>query len=663
VVSGVIFTAPLLQVLHLSKAQEMLNRAWNATIEGSAAPTLTEVDWRNVGKKYVDQYYVDENGEGLFPDVTPGSAAFMVLFCVAGSLIGYGFVGISTKKFLSDPTLPAPEAHACATMVTASAASAAEQPAMLPSLVLSGVASFVLPTLTTMGIFPSYLTLFKSVSCSTATVDNRCPATSQTRTFAVQMPCSPVYIGIGGLLTLSTAIVTVAGAFTRLVGDAAVAPLGGGDWAETFPDTTMRWIGGGAMTVGVVFSLVKFMSPRQATEGDNGDESLLDIPQNIMLALYGAVAAGVLVLACGIMVIDSEDLAYAAVMIVTIFTMASLMVTLGAILSLQIGSSASPVSGTVFVTTLVCCLVSLGYRNFTGDSNGTPAEKEKAALQAVEGISYMLITACVAVSAANDASQDYKTLQLGGISPKEGFFGQIAGLMGGSLMVPISYYIAHNAYGLGTDALPAPQGQLFAIIIEGILIDEKIPWIPVIMGLLIGGCAVMIEVTAAKQGKQLPAMGFAVGLYLPPQLGLGILFGAGCRYIGEQLYEKANGKAERTYESILAAAGMITGAAFLDLIVGCLVLANVDPANLNVGLFGRTEAGTPLSPSALQEWAIGIPGLAILGGTLFYNARFGVPEASETPRLHSQLSGLSSSDPASGKQPMAGKENAGTEMS
>ena len=35
------------------------------------------------------------------------------------------------------------------------------------------------------------------------------------------------------------------------------------------------------------------------------------------------------------------------------------MVALGAIMSLQIGSSASPVSGTIFVSTLVICLVAL----------------------------------------------------------------------------------------------------------------------------------------------------------------------------------------------------------------------------------------------------------------------------------------------------------------
>lgn len=622
VVSGVIFTAPLLQVIHLNEAQVAVNVFRNCTRPEPGLNPITcqedlrKVDWATVGKPLVDQVYKNADGTPKFPDVTLSTSLFMMLFCAAGSLIGYGFVGISTKKFLSDPTLPAPEAHACSTMVTASAASAAEQPAMGPSLVLSSVASFLLPMFTTIGLFPSYLVLYYS---KMANAD-----------FVIQMPCSPVYIGIGGLLTLPTAIVTVSGAFTRLVGDALVAPLTG-EIAETFPSTTMRWVGGGAMTVGVVFSLVKFMMPRASKDGDNGDESLLDIPQKMMVMLYGAVAAGVGVLALGIVIIDREDLVYAVVMILTIFIMASLMVTLGAILSLQIGSSASPVSGTVFVTTLVCCLVSLAYRNYTG------AEKSKeASMQAVEGIAYMLITACVAVSAANDASQDYKTLQLGGIPPRDGFFGQIAGLLGGSLMVPISYYIAHNAYGLGTDALPAPQGTLFATIIDGILIEESIPWTPVIIGLSIGIAAVGIEVGASMRGMQLPAMGFAVGLYLPPQLGLGILFGAGFRYYGEKGYEKDTGKQERTYESILAAAGMITGAAFLDLIVGILVILGVDTASMV--LFFPPSGGDPPKWFATDKIVFGVLGLQLLGGILYYNARYGIPEASESPALHSQLS-------------------------
>merc|ERR1712045_235718 len=96
--------------------------------------------------------------------------------------------------------------------------------------------------------------------------------------------------------------------------------------------------------------------------------------------------------------------------------------------------------------------------------NSTNASQDNI-LEVIEGISYMLVTACVAVSSANDASQDYKTLQLGGVPPRDGFIAQILGLGVGAVTVPLAYWLAHNSYELGTTELPAPQGDLFATII------------------------------------------------------------------------------------------------------------------------------------------------------------------------------------------------------
>jgi len=605
VVSGVIFTAPLLQHLHLGLAQKDINDA-----NGIIGPTpdewdITKIPWNDAavnrtGSGLIEQYY-----KGSFPEVDP---TFMMLFTFAGALIGYGFVGVSTKKFLSDPTLPAPEAHACNTMIRASAADAAQQPAMAISLGWSTVFSFIMPLTNVLGLTKSYLYLFKRVSAT-------------GREFAIIMPCSPTYIGIGGLLTLSTAISTASGAFVRLIGDAAVAPLTG-EQAEMFPASTMKWVGGGAMSVGVVFSLIKFMSPMAAdANADNGDVALLDIPQKTIIFLWSSIGAGVVLVAVGILRL-SEDWFYGAVMLFVICLMASLMVQLGAILSLQIGSSASPVSGTVFVTTLTICLASLFYRKTWGS--------EEDILEVIEGISYMLVTACVAVSSANDASQDYKTLQLGGVAPRDGFIAQILGLAVGAVTVPVSYWLAHSSYGLGTTELPAPQGALFSTIIQGIIVNEVIPWYPVFIGLAIGVTAVIIEVVAARKGQMLPAMAFAVGLYLPPQLGVGIVWGAGFRYYGERMHKEDTGKEERTYESILTAAGMITGSAFLDLVVGVLIFAGVSPSAMDLGFFSAYSD----SPTILS-----VMGLLMLGWLLYYNSRNGVPEATSQPdTLQNQLS-------------------------
>jgi len=371
------------------------------------------------------------------------------------------------------------------------------------------------------------------------------------------------------------------------------------------------------MSVGVVFSLIKFMRPEAAdANADNGDVALLDIPQKMMVFLWSSILAGVLLVGTGIVTLNSADLGYAIAMLLTIFIMAALMVQLGAILSLQIGSSASPVSGTVFVTTLTICLVSLFYRNAFGSQENI--------LEVIEGISYMLVTACVAVSSANDASQDYKTLQLGGVPPRDGFIAQILGLAVGAVTVPVSYWLAHSSYGLGTTDLPAPQGALFATIIQGILVDQVVPWYPVFIGLAIGVVAVIIEVVAASKGQMLPAMAFAVGLYLPPQLGVGIVWGAGFRYYGERMHKEDTGKEERTYESILTAAGMITGSAFLDLVVGVLIFAGVSPSAMNLGFFSSYSD----SPTVLS-----VMGLLMLGWLLYYNSRNGVPEATSQPDM------------------------------
>lgn len=407
VVSGVIFTAPLLQALHLNRAQDALKLAYSNTpsLKDLPVPDLKKVPWLEA-QELIDKYY-----EG-FPGVNP---FVMMIFTFAGVLIGYGFVGLSTKKFLADPTLPAPEAHACNTMISASAESGAVQPALRISLVLSTVSSFFLPLLKTFN-WASDITIYAKKFGE--------------RSFAFVVPFDPVYFGIGGLLTLSTAIVTVAGAAVRLLGDLSIAPLEGRS-AELFPASTMRWVGGGAMTVAIVFSLIKFMNPRVAGDGDNGDQSLLEVPRIWINSLMATIAVGCVLLAGGIFAVDSSDPVYALLMILTIIIMASLMVTLGAILSLQIGSSASPVSGTVFVTTLVVCLVSVAYRSI---SNTTVP-----AVDIVPAIMYMLITGCVAVSTANDSSQDYKTMQLGGIPPYQGFLSQITGLIGGAVIVPLSF--------------------------------------------------------------------------------------------------------------------------------------------------------------------------------------------------------------------------------
>jgi len=124
-------------------------------------------------------------------------------------------------------------------------------------------------------------------------------------------------------------------------------------------------------------------------------------------------------------------------------------------------------------------------------------------------------------------------------------------------------------------------------------------------------------------------MALAVGIYLSPYTGVGILIGSVCRTAGELLRARGTGGvALQTHECILASAGMITGSAFFDLVLGIAVLFNFDLGSLkwfsSTGVAGKIQV-----PVALSN-AIAVFGIAFLGWILFYNSSHGLCDGDET---------------------------------
>jgi putative OPT family oligopeptide transporter len=516
-------------------------------------------------------------------EVPPVDMVSLIILSLAGALVGFGFVGLATKKFLSDPSLPAPEARACKTMIESAVAESSARPRMgrslFAALLLGGGATL----LTKMGAAAGALSLYTKKQGE--------------NDFAFRLPLDALLIGIGGLLTLPTALLVFSGAMIRMGGEFAMGSLPlDSIWKTqhflssnaTEMDTTMRWAGGATMLVAVCYSLVKFLGVQKIKAGATQaeDERVLEIDPGIKKLLRFAIVLGVGILVAWL--VSTAGLgSFAITMAVTILIMAMLMTTLGAILSLQIGSSASPVSGTIFVTTLVLCIVSLAMGH----------DKVEDVLI----LTPLMVGACVAVCTANDSSQDYKTMQLGGVRVQDGFIAQILGLLVGCIVVPVVLYVADSSFGLGSEALPAPQGKMFATLITGLLLENNLPIWPIGFGLGLGALAVVMEVFATKRGWMLPSMALAVGIYLPAAIGTGILVGALFRFMGEFRHGR------QTNESILTAAGLITGAAFLELVLGILIL------------FGFEEHKMELfhDPQPFSAFI----GILAIGFLLFFNSR------------------------------------------
>ena len=513
--------------------------------------------------------------------VPPVNIVSLIILSLAGAFIGFGFVGLATRKFLSDPSLPAPEARACKTMISSAVAESSARPKMGRSLFASLL----------FGVGATLLVKMQALAGAFSLYTQR----RGEHDFAYRLPLDAMLIGIGGLLTLPTALLVFAGSMIRMGAEFWMTGFETGSiWqTERFLSTnaeqmdhSLRWLGGGTMLVAVCFSLVKFMGVRKlagASEADEGD--VLEVAPHVQRLLKWCIGLGIAILVVWLGVKEGVGL-FTGTMALTVLVMAGLMTTLGAILSLQIGSSASPVSGTIFVTTLALCMAALAVGHNQVDD--------------VLILTPLMVGACVAVCTANDSSQDYKTMQLGKVRVQDGFLAQILGLVTGCIVVPIVLYIAHDSFELGSDALPAPQGKMFSTLITGLLLDNQLPWWPIGFGLGLGVLAVALEVFSSRKGWMLPAMALAVGIYLPGAIGAGVLIGALFRFFGEM------GHKRQTNESILTAAGLITGSALLELVLGVMILFGFEEARLE--LFH--EPGS---------WTAAI-GILAIGALLFFNS-------------------------------------------
>ncbi|UCH63695.1 MAG: OPT/YSL family transporter [Fidelibacterota bacterium] len=126
----------------------------------------------------------------------------------------------------------------------------------------------------------------------------------------------------------------------------------------------------------------------------------------------------------------------------------------GVILSECIGrTNWSPLSGMTLIAVTILIIISSGL----GD---------KAAI-----ISSVIVgaAACVAMAQATDLMMDLKTGYLVGAIPRKQQLGQFLGTWLGPILVMALIFILHQAYELGSDRLPAPQGQALASMISGIL--------------------------------------------------------------------------------------------------------------------------------------------------------------------------------------------------
>ncbi len=266
-----------------------------------------------------------------------------------------------------------------------------------------------------------------------------------------------------------------------------------------------------------------------------------------------------------------------------------------------VGSSSSPLSGMTIAVLMGTCLIFLAV-GWTGQSY--------TYLALVIGA-----VVCIAISNAGTTAQDLKTGHLLGATPSAQQFGLLIGVVTSAAVVGITMLLLNESQtketilekpfsppsisigraeeiqskndgktyllvkvqdvqgvepgnylvdpqtkqaiyrrvdGIGGRELAAPQSNLMAVLISGLL-EQKLPW-----GLImIGAClAIFMEMIG------LHALTFAVGFYLPLSSTLPIYVGGLVRKIADKRYKREPDSAEES-EGTLLSSGLIAGGALL----------------------------------------------------------------------------------------------------
>jgi len=223
----------------------------------------------------------------------------------------------------------------------------------------------------------------------------------------------------------------------------------------------------------------------------------------------------------------------------------------------MIGSSNNPVSGLTLCTLVIAALlmVALGVSGTGG-------------VAAVLGVAAVV---CVSSAVAGEMLQDLKVGYILGGTPSKMQVGDLFGIVVASLVLFVPLAVLDRAYHFGSNALPAPQAGLMAMLSKGIVSGEM-AWPLVVVGILLGIAMIMIEVKSV--------MLFSVGMYLPLGTTFAIFVGGLIRWVTDILRDRRGyndaQKARVDNAGILTASGLIAGEALCGLVIAGLVGSGKD---------------------------------------------------------------------------------------
>jgi OPT family oligopeptide transporter len=515
------------------------------------------------------------------------------LLMLVGGILGVFLIILVRRTLVEDAELPFPESVACAEMVKTGQKGGTNAAFMFWAMGLGGLIEFFTSENGIRLIQPYVRGIFKIPGISRITYldgDNnfvyKTPEAIKGRMFIESPAANAAMTGVGYIIGPKLAALTFSGGVLGwlflmpillfLSGDlGTIVSQFDGNWtamAVSAYNAQIKPIAVGAMLVGAFYTLFKMRKSlvtgigrsisdvKQAQVG--GTETIRtdkDLPfPSIVLAILALIIPMVILYN-----VFTKDIGSALVSALVMIVMGLLFAAVAGYLVGIIGSSSNPISGLTLTTLLIAALmmVVMGQRGNEG-------------IAAVLGVAAVV---CCVAGVAGDMIQDWKVGHILGGTPWRMQIGGLIGVTAAALTLTFSLQLLHNTMRIGSEALPAPQAGLMAMMSKGIVAGEM-AWPLVIAGMLLGIGLILI-------GSPSPML-IAVGMYLPFRATACIFFGGVLKYfLGRSVGKKkptAKGKEIVENIGLLLASGLIAGQALLGIITAAMEGAKINmPESLN----------------------------------------------------------------------------------
>lgn len=480
----------------------------------------------------------------------PPSMLEIFLITFSGGALGVLFMVPLRKALIvkERKTLPYPEGKACAEVLLAGEKKGSGAATVFSGLGLAAVYKFITDGLK---IFPSEVHFeFNKLKGSGAGVDVL-PALAGVGYICGAKISSYMFCGgILGWLVIMPLLALFGQDQTLYPAAVPVSEMS----SSAIWSSYVRYIGAGAVAAGGLISLLKSMPMiletfthtfKDVKGGNKGADirTEQDIPAKIILAL--SILLIVIIWLAPPVPVSLVGAVAIAVFGFLFSAVASRLVGL-------VGSSNSPVSGMSIATLLFATwlLKSLGNTGHAG-------------MVGAMGIGAVI---CVIAAISGDTSQDLKTGNILGATPKKQQWGELLGVLVASLAIGGILFLLNKAWGYGSPELPALQANLMKLVVEGVM-DGNLPWTFVISGAFI---AVVLEIMG------IPVLPFAVGLYLPIHLSAGIMAGGLVRLI----LEKRKASQEVLDRGVLYTSGLIAGEGVVGILLAVFAVIQINGNSL-----------------------------------------------------------------------------------